>query len=74
MISNHIRNSKLPFNIKKYFNINDINKILIFMTKDKKNDSEKINLILLKKIGSPILNKKFSKNIIKKFLKKELSY
>jgi 3-dehydroquinate synthase/shikimate kinase/3-dehydroquinate synthase len=43
------------------------------MLKDKKNNSDKINLILLKKIGSPIMNKKFSKSKIFSFLKKSLS-
>ena len=42
------------------------------MTKDKKNNSEKINLILLKKIGYPIINKTYDKNNLKTFLKKEL--
>ena len=42
------------------------------MTIDKKNNSEKINLILLKKIGYPIINKKYSKNNLNLFLKKEL--
>jgi len=51
LIKIHIQNSRLPFNIKKYFSLKDLNKILYFMTKDKKNNSDKINLILLKKIG-----------------------
>ena len=34
------------------------------MIKDKKNNSEKINLILLKKIGSPIINKEYNKKNI----------
>ena len=42
------------------------------MTKDKKNNSKKINLILLKKIGSPILNNTFNKNNLKSFLRNEL--
>ena len=42
------------------------------MTKDKKNTSDKINLILLKKIGYPIINYEFKKNYLKSFLKKEL--
>ena len=72
LIKKHIQNSKLPFNIKKYFSLKDLNKILYFMTIDKKNNSEKINLILLKKIGYPIINKKYSKNNLSSFLKKEL--
>jgi 3-dehydroquinate synthase/shikimate kinase/3-dehydroquinate synthase len=42
------------------------------MLKDKKNNSEKINLILLKKIGFPIINKTYSKNNLYLFLKREL--
>ncbi|MDC2971226.1 3-dehydroquinate synthase, partial [Candidatus Pelagibacter sp.] len=51
LIINHIDNSGLPSSIKKYFSVKDLNKILSFMIKDKKNNSEKINLVLLKKIG-----------------------
>ena len=43
------------------------------MTKDKKNISEKINLILLKKIGSTIINNEYNSLKIKNFLKKELA-
>ena len=71
-VKEHIQNSKLPFNIKKYFSLKNLNKILYFMTKDKKNNSDKINLILLKKIGYPIINKKYTKNNLSSFLKKEL--
>ncbi len=71
-ISNHIQNSNLPFNIKKYFSNTDINKIVSFMTNDKKNNSNLINLILLKKIGLPIINNKYSKNAMKVFFKKIL--
>ena len=42
------------------------------MIADKKNSSDKINLILLKKIGFPIINKTYDKNVIKKFFKTEL--
>ena len=72
LVKEHIQNSKLPFNIKKYFSLKNLNKILYFMTKDKKNNSDKINLILLKKIGYPIINKKYSKSNLSSFLKKEL--
>ena len=33
------------------------------MLKDKKNNSDKISLVLLKKIGSPIINKEYSKKL-----------
>ena len=72
-IINIINNLKLPSNIKKYFSHKNLNQILNFMKKDKKNNSEKINLILLKKIGSAQINLKYSTSLIKKFLKKELT-
>jgi 3-dehydroquinate synthase len=71
-IINHIYKAELPSKIKKYFKIKDLNKILFFMTKDKKNSTDKINLILLKRIGLPIMNREFGKNQLKIFLKNEL--
>ena len=68
-IINHIDNSGLPSSIKKYFSLKDLKKILSFMIKDKKNNSEKINLVLLKKIGKPIFNKEYSKKNLSLFLK-----
>jgi len=73
LIVNHINNSGLPFSVKKYFSIKDLDKILSFMIKDKKNDSENINLVLLKKIGKPIFNKKYPKKKLNLFLKNFLS-
>ena len=72
-IINHINKNKLPNKVKNYFSIKDLNKILFFMTKDKKNTSNKINLILLKKIGSTIINQNYRINDLKSFLKKELT-
>ena len=72
-IINHIYNCNLPYNLNKFFKVKDLNKILSFMLKDKKNNSNKINLVLLKKIGSPLINKEFSKKSVSLFLKKELS-
>jgi 3-dehydroquinate synthase/shikimate kinase/3-dehydroquinate synthase len=71
-ILKHISKVKLPSKIRSFFKIKDSNKILSFMTKDKKNNSNKINLILLKKIGYPIINKQFKKNNLSDFLKSEL--
>ena len=73
LIAKHIINSKLPYNIKNYFRKNDLKKILSFMLKDKKNNSDQINLILLKSIGKPIIDNKFKLNKIKLFLKNELT-
>ena len=72
-IINHINNSNLPSSINKFFKTKDLNKILSFMLKDKKNNSDKINLVLLRKIGSPLINKEYDKKSISLFLKNELS-
>ena len=71
-IINHIINNELPSSLK-IFKKNDANRILSFMLSDKKNNSNKINLVLLKKIGEPIINKEYNKDKILKFLKNELS-
>ena len=71
-ILKHITNSNLPSKINKYFSLKYLDKILSFMTKDKKNKSDKINLILLKKIGSAILHKNYKKSYVKSFLRNEL--
>ena len=42
------------------------------MIKDKKNNTKKINLILIKKIGSMIIDNQYEVIKIKKFLKQEL--
>ena len=71
-IFKNFNKSNLPINIKKYFSLKDITKILSFMSKDKKNSSGKVNLILLKKIGSPVIDKSYTKNYLKSFLKRIL--
>ena len=58
--------------IKKEFLKKNINKILSFMKKDKKNNNNKINLVLLNKIGKATYNCQFKVPIIYKFLNKEL--
>ena len=72
IIINHISNAKLPSKLNTLFKVKDLNKILSFMLKDKKNNSNKISLVLLKKIGSPAINKEYSKKSLALFLKKEL--
>ena len=42
------------------------------MINDKKNNSDKINLILLKDIGKPIINRKFTVAEIKTFFQNNL--
>ena len=73
LIINHISSSNLPSRINKFFKVKDLNKILSFMLKDKKNNSNKINLVLLKKIGSPLINREYNKKKMILFLKNELS-
>ena len=51
LIKQHYLKLNLPMNIKTKFIKKEVNKILNFMRKDKKNMDNKINLILLKKIG-----------------------
>tara|TARA_B100000963_G_scaffold360110_1_gene389775 strand:- start:613 stop:1719 length:1107 start_codon:yes stop_codon:yes gene_type:complete len=72
IIINHIKKFSLPNDIKKYFFLKDVNKIISFMINDKKNITNKINLVLLKKIGTPLIDKKFNKEKLKIFLNKEL--
>ena len=69
----HIKKSKIPFEIQDYFSMKNLKKLLSFMIKDKKNTKNKINLILLKEIGSPLTNNQYNVNKIKSFLKQELS-
>jgi len=72
LIENHLNKLNLPKNVTKYFSIKNLNKLLFFMKKDKKNNTNKINLVLLKQIGSPIYKLQFNKKKINLFLRKEL--
>ena len=71
-IINDINKMNLLKDIKFYFSPKKINSILNFMAKDKKNISKRINLILLKKVGSTIINNEYDISKIKKFFIKEL--
>ena len=72
LIDNHLNKLKLLKNITKLFSMKDLNKIMFFMKKDKKNNTKKINLVLLKKIGFPIYKLQFDEREINLFLRKEL--
>ena len=72
LIKNHLDKLSLPNNLKILFSTKDLNKILSFMKKDKKNNTNKINLVLLEKIGSPIYKLQFDEKKINLFLRKEL--
>ncbi len=73
LVIDHIKKNSLPSRIRNFFSKKNLKHILYFMEKDKKNESKNINLILLKSIGMPIINKQFKTNSLKNFLKNELS-
>ena len=59
LIKSHYINLNLPMKITNYFKKKEINKIISYMKKDKKNLNEKINLILLSRIGKTTKPKKY---------------
>ena len=71
-IMSHINNIKIPVNLNYYFKKKHINSIIKYMKSDKKNSSQKINLILLKQIGKAILDLRYNHSKIKRFLFNEL--
>ncbi len=71
LILSHL--SKLNFDdLRKFFNKNDLNKIVNFMISDKKNTSKRINFITLKTIGAVNINNQLKITQVKKFIKSEL--
>ena len=72
LITNHIVKNNLTLSLNNFFKLKDVEKILSFMIKDKKNNSSKISLVLLKKIGLPLFNQEYSKKNIELFLKNYL--
>jgi len=74
LIRNHLIQFKLLIKLKKKISYKMLNRMVSFMEKDKKNNTKKINLILLKKIGKPSLNLNFENKKINSFLKEELIY
>ncbi len=73
-VVSHIYKSNLPSKINKFFSIKDLKKIVSYMLTDKKNKSNKINLVLLRKIGYPVINREFTRKNLSKFLESELIY
>ena len=66
------KNNNLNYRIEKFFKKNEYNQIIDNMSNDKKNNDEKINFILLKKIGKttrPDKNKNSIKEIKRLFPK-----
>jgi len=72
LIKNHLIKFKLPIKLNKKISNKNLVKIISFMKKDKKNTENKINLVLLKKIGKPIYNLNFNEKKLYSFLKEEL--
>ena len=60
LVKKHYFDLNLPRKISNFFKKTEINKIIYFMKNDKKNFDEKINLILLKKIGKTIKPNSFN--------------
>ncbi len=71
-IISHYKKMNLLMNINNFFSKKNISEILSFMRKDKKNDKNKINLVLLNKIGSVKHNCQFNESAIYRFLYNEL--
>ena len=73
LIKKHYLSLNLPMKIKKFFKKKEIDKIIYFIKKDKKNLNEKINLILIKKIGKVTKPNSFAvkSSELKKFLIKQ---
>ena len=69
-ITNHINDLNHKLNFRNFFKKKNIKSIVNFMKMDKKNNSSKINIIILKKIGKPLINFTFSEKKIKSFLTK----
>ena len=66
IIINHLE--QIGYNsIKSYVSKKMVKKIVKYMINDKKNIDGKINLILLKKISKPIINRSFSQKEVSIF-------
>ena len=72
-IIKHTEKINKDLRLNKFFKSKDIKKIVSLMKNDKKNNSNKISLVLLKNLGKPIINQQFHGKEIENFLKKELN-
>ena len=75
-IFEHYKNQKINFNFKNVVPKNKINKIISLMINDKKNNDNKINFILLKKIGKTTSpgDHKLSTSELKKYFPKLINF
>ena len=74
LINNHLNKNQISIDLKEFFSKKDVKKIINYMKTDKKNYSNRINLVLLKNISSPVYNLSFDTKRLSNFLSKELSY
>ena len=72
LIKKHIDKIKIKKKFKSLFKTKDLTKIIKFMKIDKKNISNKINIILIKDFGNIVTNYHVSEKKLKKFLFLEL--
>ena len=72
-IIEHINKIPLKKTFQNLFKKKDLNKIIRFMRSDKKNNSNKINLILIKNFGKIKTDFQINEIILKKFLISELA-
>ena len=73
LINNHIKKIEIKNKYHDLFNKRKITSILNFMKTDKKNNSDRINLILIKNFGKLNLNYQAKFGELNKFLLKELN-
>ena len=71
-ISNHFNKFNLSKKLKNIFFKKKLSTIISFMKKDKKNNDQKINLVLLKNIGKTKFDINYSSKQLESFIKKEL--
>jgi len=72
LIINHLKKIPLNKSFEELFKLKDINKIISFMKSDKKNNSNNINIILIKNFGIIKKNSQIDQISLKKFLISEL--
>ena len=75
-ILNIYESNSLKYTFKRYLNLKEFNKLIPFLKNDKKNNDNKINFILLKKIGQTSLPNKYKISVseLKKKAKSIIQY
>ena len=73
IILNHINRIRMRPKIEKLFKKRHVSKIMNYMRSDKKNNSNNINLILVKDFGKIIINFQINPTNLKKYLSRSLN-